>query len=218
MQMTKNRAVRKRNDTSAKGKYNAKPKRVAKAATAGVYKGIPYDSLEEMAFLQWASELQKSGYIRSIQRAESYLLSDGVQNNYAQQLVTKSRPMQQTLLHGHSYTPEFIIVWDKRALDKIVWDISKSTKFEKLFVGVSSNGSYITYIEIKPLWDQNNMERLFKINQKWMWDKHGIFVNLVKCPELFAKSFTPQEYLTTKSGKTRRINWKVRSMYTFLKS
>lgn len=222
--MRKGRKSSVRTDTSSKAKFNRSVRLVPKKATTGVYNGIPYDSLEEMAFLQWAQELIQAGYIRSIERAESFLLCDGMQIDYAQQLVTKSKPMQQTILHGHSYTPEFRITWDKKALDKIIDIIGVPKKAEKLFLGYydgmseyASPYNIITYIEIKPLWDQNNMERLFKVNQKWMWQKHAIFVNLVKCPELFAKTFTPKEYLTTKTGKTRQIKWKIRGIYQYLK-
>lgn len=189
-------------------------RRNLKKAVSGVYQGIAYDSLEEMAFLQWAFELKTGGYIKTIKRADSYLLSSGVQNNYAQQLVTKSKPMQQTLLQGHSYTPEFQILWDKKGYEKLLWDMRCNKKLCNHLIAHDG----VTYIEIKPMFDQNNMERLFKLNQKWMWDKHNIFINLVKCPELFEATFTPIEYLTTRTGKKRLIKWKIRSMSNFLRS
>lgn len=209
-----------RNDATAKAQFNDKPKLVPKKATKGVYKGIDYDSLEELAFLQWASDLIKAGYIDSIERAESFLLCDGLVINYAEQLKTKSKPMQQGILHGHSYTPEFRILWTKKGRETFVDDVHESKKHEKLLLGrfrvEESRIATETYIEIKPVWDQNNMERLFKVNQKWMWQKHGIFVNLVKCPLLFAETFTPQEYLITPSGFKRKIKWKIRSLYQYL--
>jgi hypothetical protein len=67
------------------------------------------------------------------------------------------------------------------------------------------------------MFDQNNMERLFKVNQKWMWQKHGIFVNLIKPQELFQKTFTPAEYLRTPTGKPRKLNFKPRNLFDFLK-
>lgn len=208
-----------KNDTSAKAKFNNKPKREPKKATTGVYEGIPYDSLEELAFLQWAKELAVAGYIKKLERAPSFLLSDAFTINYAEQLKTKSKPMQQTIMHGHSYTPEFIIEWDKKAYGTIVQSPIGGKKFEALFIAENkvNSTSWITYIEIKPLWDQNNMERLFRVNQKWMLQKHDIYVNLVKCPELFARTFTPKEYLTTPSGKKRLIKWKPKSLYQYLR-
>jgi len=75
---------------------------------------------------------------------------------------------------------------------------------------------YITYIEVKPPFDRNNMERLFKLNQKWMLQKHDVFINLVKIKELFEKTFTPKEYLTTPSGKKRVLRWKSKTVFSFI--
>jgi hypothetical protein len=215
--MTRNKVTRKKNNTSSKTKIVIKPKGTKMKNTTGSYKNIAYDSLEELAFLQWASELQKAGYIHSIQRSPSFLLSDSLSKDYVIQKLTSSKPAIQNLLQGHSYTPEFYIIWNKIAKDKFVWTMDDTCKFEKLFVGDEmANGTYQTYIEIKPIWDQNNMERLFKLNQKWMWQKHSIFVNLIKCPELFSESFTPNEYRTTKTGRTRTIKWEIKTLSQFI--
>jgi len=214
--MPKNRITRKRNDTSSKERFVKKPKLSKKKATTGEYKGIVYDSLEELAFLQWASELKRAGYIRSITRSESFLLSESFTNDFVVQKGTSSKPSSQSLLQGHSYTPEFVIYWERKARDKnLLWTETQQSKFDGLFITLKDD-PLATYIEIKPLWDQNNMERLFKINQKWMKQKFGIFVNLVKCPELFEETFTPAEYLTTKTGRVRQIKWKIKTLYEYL--
>lgn len=210
------RKAKARSDTAAKQQFLNVPKREPKKATTGEFLGIAFDSLEELAFLQWADDLKKAGYIKSIRRADSYLLCESMTIGYAEQLKTKSKPMQQTILHGHSYNPEFEIIWDKKALDKFVHLIGIPKKHDKAFLGWKRGDEIVTIIEIKPLFDQNNMERLFKVNQKWMWDKHAVFVNLVKCPELFPKTFTPNAYLTTPSGFKRKIKWKIRSLYHYL--
>lgn len=177
----------------------------------GSYRGIKYESLEEMAILQWLFELKGARYIKSIKRAPSFLLSDGLINHYAEQLKTKSRPAQQTLLQGHSYTPEFIVEWEAKGIQKFVW--SGKGKFEHLFI---ADAASYTYIEVKPPFDRNNTERAFKLNQKWMWQKHGIFVNLVKTSQLFPRTFTPEEYKKTPNGGIRKLNWKAKSMNDYL--
>ena len=73
-----------------------------------------------------------------------------------------------------------------------------------------------TWLEIKPKFDQNNMTRLFKINQKWVFDKHGLFVDLVIPETLFEKTFTPKDYLTTPTGKQRKLNYKPKSCQEWL--
>lgn len=206
-----------KNDTSSK-KRNSKStiKKEPKTATKGVYKEIEYDSLEELGMLQWLFELKAVGYIKSIKRADSYLLSDAYINHYAEKMKrVSSKPMTQTLLHGHSYTPEFEVEWDKKALDNILW-LENQGKMQKTFIAHTVDEKYITYIEVKPAFDRNNMERLFKLNQKWMFQKYKKFINLVKIKELFEKTFTPKEYLTTPSGKKRVLRWKNKTVFSFI--
>jgi len=206
-----------KNDTSAKKRSkNSTIKKEPKSATKGIYKEIEYDSLEELGMLQWLFELKAVGYIKAIKRADSYLLSDAYINHYAEKMKrVSSKPMTQTLLHGHSYTPEFEIHWDKKALDNILW-LKGQGKMQKTFIAHEVGEEYITYIEVKPPFDRNNMERLFKLNQKWMLQKHDVFINLVKIKELFEKTFTPKEYLTTPSGKKRVLRWKSKTVFSFI--
>lgn len=212
--------VRTRRDTSAKKKFAEKPKKVKKKENKGIYKGLEWESFEELAFLYWAYELKNQGCIKSIQRAESYLLSDSLTHDFVVNLKTKSKPATELLLHGHSYTPEFVIQWDKRAIGHIFDTLHSQHKHCCHLIAQPHGtllGEYFSIIEVKPLWDQNNMERLFKVNQKWMWQKYGIFVNLVKPQDLFQRTFTPKEYLRTPSGKPRKLNWKPKSLFDFLK-
>jgi len=205
-----------RSNTSAKKVARQKPRKEKRKNTTGHYKGIAYDSLEELAFLQWASEAQRAGYITHISRAESYLLSSALVHDYVLNMKTRSKPSTQVLLRGHSYTPEFVIKWNKSALDKFVSIPVHGKKMENLFIGYLEDNVITTLIEVKPTFDQNNMERLFKINQKWMWDKYQLFVNLVKPQKLFEDTFTPGEYRTTPSGRPRVIKWSQRTISQFI--
>lgn len=215
--MSRNKGKSKRRDTSSKKRIPGQNGKLKKGANKGEYKGILYDSMEEKYFLMWAFELKSQGLISSIKRADSYLLSDALLINYAEQLKTKSAPRTQILLRGHSYTPEFIIEWTEVGRKKLTWVLGSSIQNTKPFVAHRTvNFSYHSIVEIKPTFDQNNMERLFKINQKWMWQKHGIFVNLIKPQELFQKTFTPNEYLLTTTGKRRVINFKIINLFEFL--
>jgi hypothetical protein len=226
----RNIKVKKRDDTSSKAKFARAKRKEPKAATKGEYNSIEYDSLDELGALQWLFELKNQGYITKIERAESFLLCDGVTNDYAELKKSKvsSKPMQQTILHGHSYTPEFKVLWTIDGARKFVWDPESRTKFDKLFIGWHGDSDdwdgevpknkypCICYIEVKPSFDRNNMERLFKLNQKWMWQQHEIFVNLVKINDLFQKTFTPKGYLRTPTGRTRILKWKPRTLNNYL--
>ena len=78
------------------------------------------------------------------------------------------------------------------------------------------------FIEIKPSFDMNNMQRLFSINQKWMYLEHEIYVQKVipvgpKKTCLFAKTFVPQEaMLTAKTRKPKKYKFKTKSLTEFL--
>jgi hypothetical protein len=73
-------------------------------------------------------------------------------------------------------------------------------------------------IEIKPIFDQNNMTRLAIINQKWVMEKHGLFVNIVIPDKLFENTFTPKRYLRCDaSSKERKLKFSnVKSLDEFL--
>lgn len=208
-----------RQDTSTKKRNAAKPRKVKKKDNKGIYKGIEWESFEELAFLYWAFELKNQGYIKAIRRAESYLLCDSMVHDYVVNLKTKSKPASELIMHGHSYTPEFIVEWEDKGKSKIFDGLHSDNKYSTCFRAHASHvrSGFYSYIEIKPMFDQNNMERLFRVNQKWMWQKHGIYVNLIKPQELFQKTFTPNEYLRTPTGKPRKLNWKPRSLFDFLR-
>ncbi len=223
--MSKRRAVKAkrrkqgRSDTSSKAKFNVKPKKEPKKSKTGTYKEIPYESWEEQALLMWLFELKNQGIVKSIRRADSLLLSDALVNSYVIQLKTKSNNATQTILQPHSYTAEFIVEWYwKKARDKFLWRLGDSTKYDKIFVAHKTEDPEIvvTYIECKPSFDFHGMGRLFKVNQKFCWAVHQLYINLVKKDELFEQTFTPKEYLNTSTGKPRVVRWKTRTLFDYL--
>lgn len=201
-----------------------------------VYRDIECDSDEEVYFLMWCFELQEKGYIDKVERAPTFKLTDGWINEYEEQLKTKTKIKHQTILQPSEYTPDFLLTFSEDKYKKLVW--LKSTlriedKMDKLFIGTNDARIFLTsgydngnsgfpytqvLVEVKPTFERNNMVRLFGINQKQMWSKYGIYVNLVKIPDFFKKTFVPSEYLkTNKSGKDRKINFKYKLIDEYLK-
>ena len=174
----------------------------------GIYKNIKYESIEELNFLQWLWELKDRDFIKSIERSPSFKLSDAIGINYEEvkQLKTKSKTIVKTLdvLREHVYTPEFEVWWNSLVFIKSTANPNGLFYNQHLLVN-----SFHTFFEIKPQFDQNNMSRLFKINQKWLYAKKGVFVNLIVPQKLFKETFTPKEYLLTPTGKPKKINWKI---------
>lgn len=175
------------------------------------------DSDEEVMVIMWLEELAYAGYILKVERAGSFDLSDGLVNVYEEtkELKTKTKTVEKrkSLLNAHIYTAEFVVTFSPEGVKKFVDNPMYRTieKFSKLFIGTQ-----FVYLEVKPEWDQNNMERLFKINQKWVWEKYETFVNLVKPGKLFEDTFTPKAWLTTPTGKKRVIHWNVRTLDEYL--
>lgn len=180
------------------------------------YNGIPIDSNEEAYTIMWLEELIQHGYIERIERAGTFTLSEPIVNEYTHKAVLKTKTKdvakKQKILHGHVYTPEFKLYFTQKGITALVDLIEDETKGEltKLFIGHYEQGQIVAYVEIKPEYDQNNMERLFKINRAWMMDKYGIYINLIKPLQLFEKTFTPAKYLITSTGKKRVVHIEVR--------
>lgn len=191
-----------------KQKKNKKTK-IIKTRT---YLGIPVDSDGEIHFIMWMEELKQNGYIKEYKRGESILLSNSVTNNYVQQLKTKSKPCHHTILMGHSYSWDFTIEWTELGLQYFVNRFGE--KWEKPFL---INSKSMSFIECKPPFDFQNMSRLAVLNIKWVWEKCQIFIQMVKNEELFEKTFTPKQHLITKSGKPRKIKYKIKTLEEYLK-
>lgn len=184
------------------------------------YNGIAIDSQEEIMAIMYFEELIEAGYVEKLERAQTYALSEPLFNRYqiTKQLKTKDKveTKEQKMLHEHVYTPEFKIHWTQKGYLTFTDDIYliPNEKMIKPFISCGSD----SLIEVKPGFDQNNMTRLFVINQKWMWDKHREFVNLIQPHKLFEETFTPKAYLTTPTGKQRVIHWKVRTLEQYVNS
>lgn len=174
------------------------------------------DSNEEKYFWWWANELKDIGFIEEIElQPKPFDLSSSIKSVYDKQLKTKIKEVEETLLNKHIYTTDVKITWNKSALDVFTTLLDSRVKKTEnrsltyIISQINENNEIISYVEVKPSFDQNNMTRLAKINQKWVWEKHGLFVNIVIPEKHFNKTFTPKKFLfTDKSGKPRKIKYK----------
>ena len=177
-------------------------------------------SKEEMYFTWWIAELQQAGIITGWEfEPENFRLSEPVEHNYIKQLKTKAKDCVETVLREHIYTPDFKVYWGFDGAEKFITHMHDVEKINSRMIHILIHP--ITYIEIKPKFDKHNMTRLFKINQKWVFEKYGRIVSLVKpiggkkC--FFARTFTPKRYLTCdKTDKARKIDFPVRTLKEFL--
>lgn len=170
-----------------------------------------FKSDEELYFSWWLDELKENCIIiRWEYEYSSYPLSPCVK-----QIVNGKT---KTLLQEHSYTPDF----------HIVWNVSYK---EKLGIRLMEEDVLGSLVDVKGGYSNNFNDMRFPLNQKWLYQKYGLYVNkiipvsgfrinskkekvLKKC--LFSETFTPKKYLLTPTGKARTIHWKVRSIEEFL--
>ncbi|MCK9429307.1 MAG: hypothetical protein M0R17_04835 [Candidatus Omnitrophica bacterium] len=179
-------------------------------------------STEETWMKIYFEELQEKGFIKSLEyQPEPFILSDKVEIPFMEQLKTKTKISNKTLISKHIYTMDYLITWD--GPNKFHKDI-KSDYFEKwpLFFSDSNRSC----VEVKNIWDNNNMKRLFTTRtQPFIFEKYNIFVNLVEIPKIFELSFIPkkieEEFYYKRNTKKNKIgekkfSWKYRILEDFI--
>ncbi len=170
------------------------------------YNGISYDSKEEIYFLWYLDELKAAGFIDSFRyHPPSFLLSEPVKYSYSKQLKTKIKHIEKALLQPHSYRADFYIWWHPKA-NGFLFSNKGNKKIFPFIAHKTVNIENATVIDVKPIHDMHNMTRQFHINQKWVYQKLGIYVQKIVPTKLFESTFTPERYLfTDKSLKPRKL-------------
>jgi len=178
------------------------------------YKIEVYDSLEEVYFIWYLQELYDAHFINKVTyHNNSFKLSDGLWVHTSEKLKTKIKERRMQILKPHEYSHDFNIHWNPNAFGFLT-NIFGSAIHAPLIPFWNK----ISYIEVKADYDRNNMTRLFRINQKWVWEKYHRHIQLVKLPSLFKNTFTPERYLKQnfKHGE-RKIHFEPKERDNFLK-
>lgn len=155
------------------------------------------DSKVEEWFEWWLEEAKRENIIYDYKRAKTYDLFNKVQ-------------LGNIILREHSYTPDFEIIFDQ---------FNNSGKLFNLFDIHKHTDNVI--IEIKPDFEDSrtrSMKRVFGINQKWMYQVHNIYVHQVELPSFFIKTFTPEKFLFTPTGREKKLKYKPRTIDDFIKT
>lgn len=186
------------------------------------YRGQIFDSREEVWMAMWLEEMKKNKYVEYWDRTTlPYILIDPVQHAYEKVTVLKTKVKKEwrnfTLLNDLSYTPDFHIRWTTEGFDKFVSVIGQNINPKSWFFAYDSY-TKDTYVEVKPIFDQNGKTARFSIIQKIMWHVRNIFVDLIIPEKLFEGTFMPAEampefkYKKKPTGKNKGIkgpgDWK----------
>jgi hypothetical protein len=176
---------------------------------------------EEWYFSFWCDELINAGIInRYMYESNTFTLSKAKKYPLLIVMKTKTKLSEKGLLEEHVYTPDFLIEWNEGYLNRffrIINDETCTAKCPFFAIRSTKDNKAYTFIETKGNYDANNMTRLFKITQKWLYDKYNLYVDLLKIPDLFKKTFTPERYKFTNSTmQPRTINFPVRTLNEYL--
>ena len=171
-----------------------------------------FDSNEERYFSWYLDELKKAGFVSAwnlIDKDDSYPLTDGLSVEYIEPMKKVADKIKtQSILKPSVYTPDFRIVWTQRAYGIFTTELNDPCRRNKITTPFISQDE-VSIVETKGTFDQNNMTRLANNNIKFVFERHNVFINMIKIPGIFNKSFTPERYfLTDKTLTPRKLNYK----------
>lgn len=185
--------------------------------------GIIYDSDEEIYFSMWLDELKGAGFIHTwVKNKVPIQLTEPLYNTYLQKIKLKTKEKivekSQLILHGSEYTYDFKIIWNKKSRNIFYQFLGENKKIICPFIATKRiQGHPVSFVETKPVFDMQNMTRLFVNNRKFLWEQQKMYINLIVPQELMADTFTPKEYLkTNKTGKVRRIHWLTHTLNDYI--
>jgi len=143
-----------------------------------------FDSKEEWYFSLWLNELNRRGLIEdSKYHPKSFILSDSVQIPYIKQLKTKVKTEEAHLFGSHEYQADWIIYWNSKLTGILYSDSSvpgrSPTDFPFIANWSKSRRSFFSVIDVKGTFNQNDAYRRFSIDQKWVYQKFGIYVQKI---------------------------------------
>lgn len=147
-----------------------------------------FDSVEELEIWHWLNEAYEAGLIKAFQHhSRSWTLSEKQTYTDFVQLKTKVVEKEKHLLRPHVYTPDYEIFGAKNIG----------------LIDAHQDGWHV--IDVKGTFNMYGGDREFSINQKWMYDKHGVYVQKVIPEKLFIKTWVPEKVrYTQKTGKLRK--------------
>lgn len=149
-----------------------------------------FDSWDEYHFYLWILDGKELGLIKEAKfYPKAFELSDIITYNKEMVLKTKTKIVKKKLLAPHVYTADAIVRFD--ILFKTLFPSTAFVEHEGIAwfdVKPSVNPKYIKY----------GSSKTFPLNQKWVYQRHGIYINRVMMKVLFHQTWCPH---TVRTGK-----------------
>jgi len=112
----------------------------------------------------------------------------------------------------------------------IIFDYCKPANSYPFLSHKSKNGLFFSVVDVKGSYSQNDAWRRFSIDQKWVYQKFGVYVNKIiphpaidkkgkprPVSALFVKTFVPARFtLTDKSMQSRKIKYEFLTIDQYL--
>ena len=187
---------------------------------------MTYDSQEEEYFHWYLLELEEAGIISKISyHPKPFLLATKKSLVYTEQLKTKTKTKEIVLFQEHVYQADFMFYWNKEAHGKIYIhhndDLQESFKNYPFIANISNSGASFSIVDVKGTFNQNDAHRRFSIDQKWVFQQFGVYVQkIISHPQikkngklnpasaLFPNTFLPGRFTVTNvSLKARKIGY-----------
>ena len=186
---------------------------------------LGFDSEQEYQINEWLLELQKVGLVGEINyQPASIRLNEELTISIP--IDGKNKPKKHVILKKHDYTADFEIVTVNELFGAVKGIHSKLFRSDKDKV----------VLEVKPdstllkLIDSHGSTRLFTSRtQPWVYEKFGIFVNLVTPNILFSSTFVPKSLVDSfyykkalvRKGKLikkgdSKVTWKLKTVEEFI--
>jgi len=183
----------------------------------GKYNNLEYESFCELSLLFFCEELKRKGYIKKVERSPSYILAEPTVSSYTEKQKKGSKTVSQNIQQGVTYTPDYDIYFTEKAIGKVVWILGSNSKYNKdLLIGQKIGDEIRVCCEVKPDFSRNSTTPKSVQSMKWLYQRHGIFVNLFRPNNIFERLFTPEKYLLTERGTIRRLKFIPKSLDKFL--
>lgn len=150
-----------------------------------------FASDEEYQFFHWLVEAQRVGLVQAWQyESRSFSLSPKQTRPVFKRLKTKLKQEDKHLLNPHIYTPDFMFA------------INRTHPLAPLILKhlvISTDGLY--WIDTKGTFNPHGGDRIFSINQKWVYTKYRVFINKVVPEKFFKKLWVPEAVAIGKKEK-----------------
>lgn len=189
-----------------------------------IYNGQKYDSKEEVYFAWYLDELKEKGYVNFWHyHPKQFDLTMGFYYYVTEQKKRGEKTTAYTLARPHTYTPDFMIHWSGNGsvlFGKYLFNNSEHIygahhdALKQYFWYQIEPYAYTTYVDVKPMFSKRDSDTaMFSLKRALMLQMHHVHVQKVVIQDCFAKTFTPQRFLTCDVSKSKRkINWEIKQL------